>query len=91
MPQRKSPDAIDLIKRKQIQLIINTASESMESPQFRDGYQMRRVAVEHEVPFLATIEAADAAVQAIVSKRALDGQFPVRSLQEYALGVTVRA
>ena len=89
--ERKSPDAIDLIKRKQVQLIINTASDQMESPQFRDGYQMRRVAVEHEVPFLATIEAADAAVQAIVSKRALDGQFPVRSLQEYAKGVLVDA
>ncbi|MGB1587070.1 MAG: carbamoyl-phosphate synthase large subunit [Thermoplasmatota archaeon] len=89
--ERKSPDAIDLIKRKEVQLIINTASERMESPQFRDGYQMRRVAVEHEVPFLATIEAADAAVQAIVSKRALDGQFPVRSLQEYAKGVLLHA
>ena len=82
--ERKSPDAIDLIKQKKIHLIINTPSESMEAPQFRDGYQMRRVAVEHEVPFLATVEAADVAVQAVVAKRAVGGHFGVQSLQDYA-------
>ncbi len=82
--ERKSPDAIDLIKQDKVQLIINTPSDSMEAPQFRDGYQMRRVAVEHEIPFLATVEAAEAAVGAIKAKRSLDGLFPVQSLQEYA-------
>ncbi len=83
LSEKKSPDAIDLIKTKGIQLIINTPGEAMESPQKRDGYQMRRAAVEGEVPFLATIEAAEAAVSAIVAKRAVKGRFPVRSLQEY--------
>jgi carbamoyl-phosphate synthase large subunit len=84
LSDRKSPDAIDLIKRKQVQLVINTPSPDMEGPQRRDGYQMRRAAVEHEVPFLATIEAAEVAVGAIRAKRAAAGRFPVRSLQEYA-------
>ncbi len=82
--ERKAPDAIDLIKRKQIQLIINTPGEIMEAPQMRDGYAMRRVAVEHEVPFVATAEAADIVVRAILAKRAAGGHFPVRSLQDYA-------
>ncbi len=91
LSERKSPDAIDLIKDGRIQLIINTPSELMEAPQMRDGYQMRRAAVEGEVPFLATVEAADAAVGAIVSKRAVKGRFPVRSLQSYHTKVTLHA
>ncbi|MEA3190912.1 MAG: carbamoyl-phosphate synthase large subunit [Thermoplasmata archaeon] len=80
----KSPDAIDLIRQGKVQLIINTPSELMEGPQKRDGFQMRRVAVECQVPFLATIEAAQVAVQAIAARRRIAGPFEVRSLQEYA-------
>jgi carbamoyl-phosphate synthase large subunit len=83
--EKQSPDAIDLLRRGQVQLIINTPSRSMEGPQRRDGYQMRRVAVEAQIPFLATIEAAQAAVGAIAAKRQLAGKpFPVKSLQDYA-------
>ncbi len=82
--EKRSPDAIDLIRNGQIQLIFNTPSESMEAPQKRDGYSMRRVAVERQIPFLATAEAAEVAVRAIVAKRAVEGRFPVRSLQAYA-------
>jgi carbamoyl-phosphate synthase large subunit len=82
--ERRSPDAIDLIRQGRVHLIINTPGELMESPQKRDGFQMRRVAVECQVPFLATVEAAQVAVGAIAAKRRLDGQFEVQSLQEYA-------
>ncbi len=83
--ERRSPDAIDLIRRGEVHLIINTPGEAMESPQQRDGYQMRRVAVEGQVPFLATVEAARAAVAAIAAKQALAGNpFAVRNLQDYA-------
>jgi carbamoyl-phosphate synthase large subunit len=81
---RQAPDAIDLIRQGKVQLIINTPSADMEGPQKRDGYQMRRVAVECQVPFLATVEAAQIAAQAIVAKRRLEGRFEVHSLQEYA-------
>jgi carbamoyl-phosphate synthase large subunit len=57
----------------------------MEGPQKRDGFAMRRVAVEMQIPFLATIEAAQVAVGAIAAKKALGGKpYQVRSLQEYA-------
>jgi len=89
LSDRKSPDAIDLIRQGKVSLIINTPSELMEGPQKRDGFQMRRVAVEGQVPFLATVEAAQVAVQAIAAKRRLDGKFDVRSLQEYAAASAV--
>jgi carbamoyl-phosphate synthase large subunit len=82
---RKSPDAIDLLRRGQVHLIINTPSQTMEAPQKRDGFQMRRVAVERQIPFLATVEAAQVAAGAIAAKRGLGGKaYPPRSLQEYA-------
>ncbi|MGB0653623.1 MAG: carbamoyl-phosphate synthase large subunit [Thermoplasmatota archaeon] len=90
--EKRAPDAIDLIRDGEIQLIINTPSDArdaMESPQKRDGYSMRRVAVEHQVPFLATVEAAEAAAAAIVAKRAVGGRFPVRGLHEYAEAAAV--
>ncbi len=84
LSDHKSPDAIDLIRQGKVHLIINTPSESMEGPQKRDGFAMRRVAVECQVPFLATVEAAQAAVGAIAAQRRAGGPFAVRSLQEYA-------
>ncbi|HJQ92701.1 MAG TPA: carbamoyl-phosphate synthase large subunit, partial [Candidatus Thermoplasmatota archaeon] len=85
LSDRKSPDAIDLLRRGEIDLIVNTPSRDLEAPQKRDGFQMRRVAVECQIPFLATIEAAQVAVGAIAAKRSLEvTPFPVRSLQDYA-------
>jgi carbamoyl-phosphate synthase large subunit len=85
LSERKSPDAIDLLRRGQVHLIVNTPSRVLEGPQKRDGFQMRRVAVECQIPFLATIEAAQVAVGAIAAKKALAGKpFPPKSLQEYA-------
>ncbi len=82
--ERMAPDAIDLIRQGKVQLIINTPSREMEGPQRRDGFQMRRVAVECQVPFLATVEAAVVAVGAIAAKKRVGGKFGVQSLQEYA-------
>jgi carbamoyl-phosphate synthase large subunit len=85
LSERRSPDAIDLLRRGDVHLIVNTPSRELEAPQRRDGYAMRRVAVECQIPFLATVEAAQVAVGAIAAKKALGGKpFPARSLQEYA-------
>ncbi|HEX9816832.1 MAG TPA: ATP-grasp domain-containing protein, partial [Candidatus Thermoplasmatota archaeon] len=79
--EKGSPDAIDLLRRGEIKLIINTPSDSMEAPARRDGYMMRRVATDLQVPFLATLEAARAAVGAISALRT--GEVSIKSLQEY--------
>jgi carbamoyl-phosphate synthase large subunit len=79
--EKGSPDAIDLLRRGEIKLIINTPSDTMEAPARRDGYMMRRVATDLQVPFLATLEAARAAVGAILALRT--GEVIIKSLQEY--------
>ncbi|MEK6986063.1 MAG: carbamoyl-phosphate synthase large subunit [Candidatus Thermoplasmatota archaeon] len=90
LSEGQSPDAIDLIRQGKVHLIINTPSEAMEGPQKRDGFAMRRVAVECQIPFLATVEAAQAAVGAIGAQRRAGGPFAVRSLQEYAAASRAR-
>ncbi len=94
LSERRSPDAIDLLRQGKVQLIINTPGREMEAPQKRDGFAMRRVAVECQIPFLATVEAAQVAVGAIAAKQALGSKpYAVRSLQEYAAAgkATVKA
>src|SRR5881396_3296502 len=67
-----SPDALGLMRRGEIRLVINTPTNSTGA---------RRLAVDLNIPFIATIQAAEAAVQAIEEARA--GDLQVVPLQEY--------
>jgi carbamoyl-phosphate synthase large subunit len=58
-----SPDALSLMRKGEVQLIINTPTEA--SGARRDGYMMRRLAVELEIPFFTTMQGASAAVMAM--------------------------
>ena len=58
-----SPDALSLMRRGEVQLVINTPTEA--SGARRDGYMMRRLAVELEIPIFTTIQGARAAVMAM--------------------------
>jgi len=78
--ENQSPDALGLMRRGEIHLVVNTPTNS--SGARRDGYMMRRLAVDLNIPFVPTIEAAIVAVQAI--EEAMAGNFEVRSLQSYA-------
>ena len=81
--ENQSPDALGLMRRGEIQLVINTPTNS--SGARRDGYMMRRLAVDLNIPFLPTIQAAVAAAKAIEETR--EGGLGVRSLQSYASSV----
>ncbi|UCF07485.1 MAG: carbamoyl-phosphate synthase large subunit, partial [Thermoplasmata archaeon] len=77
--EKYSPDALGLMRRGEIDLIINTPTEG--SGPKRDGHLMRRLAVEMVIPFITTIPAAQAAIAAI--KSANRENVDVRSLNEY--------
>ena len=74
-----APDALGLMRSGEINLIINTPSYASGS--IRDGYMMRRLAVELEIPFLTTIQAARATVGAI--RRGRQGDLSVRDIAWY--------
>ncbi|MGQ0536636.1 MAG: carbamoyl-phosphate synthase large subunit [Methanobacteriota archaeon] len=77
--EERNPDAIDLMRSGEIKLVINTPSGARGAR--TDGSMMRRLAVELNIPFVTTMEAARAAVKAIEAAKtqALDAM----SLQEY--------
>lgn len=79
LSENQKPNAIGLMRDGKINLIINTPTQ--RSGAIRDGYTMRRLAVELEIPFMTTVNGARIAVGAI--KVARTGQFRVRSMKEF--------
>ncbi|MDR0791552.1 MAG: carbamoyl-phosphate synthase large subunit [Methanomassiliicoccaceae archaeon] len=75
----QNPNAIGLMREKKINLIINTPS--MHSGARRDGYMMRRLAVELEIPFVTSVNGANVAVGAI--KNAAGKEMTARSMREF--------
>ncbi|MEM2796419.1 MAG: carbamoyl-phosphate synthase large subunit [Candidatus Hadarchaeales archaeon] len=74
-----SPNVLDLIKSRKVDLIINIPTVGRDPA--RDGYQIRRAAIDFGIPYITTIEAATAAVLAIEDMR--KGKITIQSLNEY--------
>jgi carbamoyl-phosphate synthase large subunit len=60
--QEGSPNVIDMIRRGEVSLIINTPKDKQSR---QDHYQIMRAAVDYGIPYITTIQAARAAAQAI--------------------------
>jgi len=78
--ENQAPDALGLMRRGEIRLVINTPTNSTGAR--RDGYMMRRLAVDLSIPFISTVQGAEAAVQAI--EEAQSGTLEVVPIQTYA-------
>ncbi len=79
LDENQKPNAIGLMRDGKINLVINTPTQ--KSGAIRDGYTMRRLAVELEIPFLTTVQGAQIAVGAI--KVARSGALGVRSMKDF--------
>lgn len=73
-----SPNVLDYMKRGEVKLIINTPTTKQS---VKDGFQIRRSAVDYHVPYITTIQAAQAAADAI--HKAKKNQITIKSLNEY--------
>ena len=73
-----SPNVLDYIKRGEVKLIINTPTTKQS---VKDGFQIRRSAVDYHVPYITTIQAAQAAADAIVMAKR--DQITIKALDEY--------
>ena len=81
------PNIVDLIKRGEIALVINTP---LGRASHFDEQAIRRAALQYNVPCVTTMTGAQAIVEAI-GARSTDGAIKVRSLQElHAVGAAVR-
>ncbi len=75
-----SPHIIDYLRQGKIDLVINTLTRG-KAPQ-RDGFRIRRAAVEHDVYCMTSLDTARALLEALKKLRA-GREFTVQSLQEY--------
>ncbi len=73
-----APNIVDLIHKKGVNLIINTP---ISKQTVKDGYHIRRAAVDFSVPYITTIQAALAAADAIRTMK--NGKITIKSLGEY--------
>lgn len=81
LDEHQRPNAIGLMRDGKINLVINTPTE--KSGAIRDGYTMRRLAVELEIPFMTTVQGAEIVVGSINVARS--GSNGVRSMKEFHL------
>jgi carbamoyl-phosphate synthase large subunit len=72
-----SPDILERIREGNIDLVVNTFTQG-RSPQ-RDGFQIRRTAVEHGVPCVTSLDTARAMLGVMAKPRSME----VRALQDY--------
>ncbi|KGK97716.1 carbamoyl phosphate synthase large subunit [Methanococcoides methylutens] len=73
-----SPNVIDMMRRDEVALIVNTPTGKQSR---KDGYTIRRAAVDFKVPYITTIQSAKAAADAIVSMK--EGDLAIKSINEY--------
>ena len=73
-----SPNAIDLILSNKIQLIINTASDTVST---KDSFSMRQTAVMKKIPYYTTVAGAMCVANAIQSIK--KDSLQIKSLQEH--------
>ncbi len=76
-----SPHVVDLIRTGKVNFVINTHSGAKGA--VRDGFQIRRAAVEHGVPCLTSLDTARALLE-VISFLQSGGESALISLDEYA-------
>ncbi|VVB93020.1 MGS-like domain protein [uncultured archaeon] len=75
------PNIIDLVHNKEVNLIVNTPTSKQT---VKDGFQIRRAAVDFKVPYITTIQAALAAADAIEAMK--KDEITIKSMGEYHAG-----
>ena len=82
----EGPTVLDVIERGQVDLVINTMSNIYSEPGvaggpvFKDGFEIRRAAVERRIPCLTSLDTAAALLEAAV---AAPHEMEVRTIDEW--------
>ena len=89
----EGPTVVDVIVRGEVQLVINTMSNIYEdpgdgNPVFKDGFEIRRAAVERRIPCLTSLDTATALLESAV---AAADEIEVRTIDEWREGAAVPA
>ena len=81
----EGPTVVDVITRGEVQLVLNTMSNIYEdpgdgNPVFKDGFEIRRAAVERRIPCLTSLDTAAALLESAVNAREV---MEVRTIGEW--------
>jgi carbamoyl-phosphate synthase large subunit len=81
----EGPTVVDVIVRGEVQLVINTMSNIYEdrgdgTPVFKDGFEIRRAAVERRIPCLTSLDTATALLESAVAE---PDEIEVRTIDEW--------
>ena len=89
----KSPNVVDLIESGSVDLVINTmsgtngngkaGSGAAAGPVMKDGFEIRRAAVERRIPCLTSLDTAAALLESAVTAA---GELEVRTITEWREG-----
>ncbi len=85
-----TPNVLDLIHRGEVDLVINTISGGRGA--VRDGFQIRRAAVEFSIPAITSLDTAAAIAEVLAARHGAEGRaagggdpfLEVRAVQDYA-------
>ena len=81
----EGPTVVDVIVRGEVQLVINTMSNIYEdkgdgAPVYKDGFEIRRAAVERRIPCLTSLDTATALLESAVGA---SHEIEVRTIDEW--------
>ncbi|HEU0022803.1 MAG TPA: ATP-grasp domain-containing protein, partial [Dehalococcoidia bacterium] len=75
------PNVVDVINDRSVGAVVNTVTDV--NSVLRDGFDIRRAAVEHRIPCFTSLDTARAAVESLLMSR---GNYNVRRVDEYLNG-----
>ena len=75
------PDVVDVIADGTVKAVVNTLSG--DTSVLRDGFYIRRAAVERRIPCFTSLDTARAAVESLLAE---DGSYSIHTMAEYLAG-----
>ncbi len=75
------PDVVDVVADGTVQAVVNTLSG--DTSVLRDGFYIRRAAVERRIPCFTSLDTARAAVESLLAE---DGSYSIQTMAEYLAG-----
>ena len=73
-----SPDMLDVINDGTVDAVVNTVNEVAST--LRDGFEIRRAAVEHRIPCFTSLDTARAAIESLLHD---DAGYRILSSNDY--------
>ena len=75
------PNVVDVVADGTVQAVVNTLSG--DTSVLRDGFYIRRAAVERRIPCFTSLDTARAAVESLLAE---DGSYSIQTIDEYLAG-----